>query len=52
MKKFYSVNLWYENNTCDLHTKTAVLNALLLTRYTASLHSRCQFEAKRWSTGS
>ena len=28
-----------------MHTKTAVSNALLLTWYTASPHSRCQFKA-------
>ena len=30
---------------CDVHTKTAVLNALLLTRFIASPHLRCQFQA-------
>ena len=38
---FHSVDLQYENNTCDMHTKTAVLNALLLSHSTASHHSRC-----------
>ena len=29
---------------CDVHTK-AILNALLLTRFTTSPHMRCQFQA-------
>ena len=29
-KLFDSVNLWYEINVCNVHTKTAILNALLL----------------------
>ena len=37
-KIFNSVNSWYD-------TKAAVLNALLLTWFTASPHLRCQFEA-------
>ena len=44
-KIFDGVNFRYENNVCDLHTKTAVLKALHLTRFTAGTHSRCQFEA-------
>ena len=31
---------------CDVHTKTAVLNALLLTRFTASPHSQCHPDPK------
>ena len=31
-----SVSLCYNNYTCNVHTKTAVLNALLLTLFTAS----------------
>ena len=44
MKIFDSVNLQYDNLS-DVHTKTAILNALLLTWFTASPYSRCQFEA-------
>ena len=42
-KIFDSVNLRYEINTCNVHTKTFVMNALLLTWFNA--HSRSQFEA-------
>ena len=29
---------------CNVHRKAAILNALHLTRFTASPHSQCQFE--------
>ena len=32
------INLQYENNMCDVHTKTAILNVPLLTQFTASAH--------------
>ena len=44
-KIFDDGNFWYKNNVWDVHTKTAVLKALLLTWFTAGTHSRCQFEA-------
>ena len=38
-KIFDGVNFQYGNNSCNVHTKTAVLKALLLTRFTAATHS-------------
>ena len=38
------MNLHHENNTCDVHTKTAAMGRFESTRFTASPHSRCQFE--------
>ena len=48
MKIFDSVNLWYEKNTCDVHTKTAVLNAQLLhdSVHYLSLFARSYFKAE------
>ena len=43
--KTMRINLRYKNiMSHDMHRKTAILNALHLTRFTASPHSRCQFE--------
>ena len=42
MNIFSSVNFRFENNTCNVNTKMAVLNALLLTQFTASPYSQCQ----------
>ena len=51
-KNLDSVNLRHENNTCDVHTKTAILNGLgSLLVLTRDVNSKV-LQAKEWSSRS